>query len=48
MNNRSRPTHSTRAQRARREALKRAFVWVFILLFTFTVAGGLVAAVVAR
>ena len=43
MSNRFRVLHSTRAHRARREMLKRAFVWVFILLFAFTVAGGLVA-----
>jgi hypothetical protein len=35
--------HTTRAQRARREMAKRAFIWVFIALFAFTVAGGLVA-----
>jgi hypothetical protein len=47
VNSRPRPSHTTRAQRARREAVKRAFVWIFILLFAFTVAGGLVA-IVAR
>ena len=43
-----RQQHTTRAHRARREALKRAFIWVFILLFAFTVAGGLVAVVALR
>jgi hypothetical protein len=43
VSNRHRFVHATRAHRARREMLKRAFVWVFILLFAFTVAGGLVA-----
>lgn len=47
MSNRPRIVHTTRAHRARRESLKRAFVWIFIILFAFTVAGGLVA-VVAR
>lgn len=46
MSHRPRATHTTRAQRARREALKRAFIWIFIILFSFTVAGGLVAFVV--
>jgi hypothetical protein len=40
---RPRLQHSTRVHRARREMLKRAFIWVFIVLFAFTVAGGLVA-----
>lgn len=46
MSKRFRLTHTTRAHRARREGVKRAFIWAFILLFAFSVAGGLVAFVV--
>jgi type VI protein secretion system component VasF len=38
-----RTTHTTRAQRARAGLWKRAFVWIFIFLFAFSVAGGLIA-----
>jgi preprotein translocase subunit SecG len=37
-----RPTHQTRAARARREFLKRLGVWIFILFFALSVAGGLI------
>jgi hypothetical protein len=37
-----RPTHHTRAARARREFLKRLGVWIFILFFALSVAGGLI------
>jgi hypothetical protein len=43
VSNRARIVHTTRAHRARREMVKRAFVWAFIIVFAFTVAGGLVA-----
>jgi hypothetical protein len=37
-----RPTHHTRAARARREFLKRIGVWIFIVFFALSVAGGLI------
>jgi hypothetical protein len=40
--------HTTRKERTRRQMLIKAFVWVFIALFTFSVAGGLIAIVAAR
>jgi len=41
-------THETRSKRAQREFLKRLFIWIFIFLFVFSVAGGLIAFTVAR
>ncbi len=38
---RRRPTHHTRAARARRDFWKRFGVWVFIVFFALSVAGGL-------
>lgn len=38
---RRKPTHSTRATRARRDFWKRFGVWVFIVFFALSVAGGL-------
>jgi hypothetical protein len=43
MSNKTRVVHETRAKRARRDLWKRLFVWAFILLFAFSVAGGVVA-----
>lgn len=43
MSARQRVTHETRAKRARRDFWKRLAVWIFILLFVFSVAGGVVA-----
>jgi hypothetical protein len=37
-----RPTHETRAARARRDFWKRLGVWIFIVFFALTVAGGLI------
>jgi len=37
-----RPTHHTRAARARREFWKRFGVWIFIVFFALSVAGGLI------
>jgi hypothetical protein len=37
-----RPTHETRAARARRDFWKRLGVWIFILFFALSVAGGLI------
>jgi len=37
-----RPTHYTRATRARRDFWKRFGVWVFIVFFALSVAGGLI------
>ena len=34
--------HQTRASRARREFFKRLGVWLFILFFALSVAGGLI------
>ncbi|HZY97888.1 MAG TPA: hypothetical protein VFE35_12405 [Candidatus Cybelea sp.] len=36
-----RPTHHTRAARARRDLGKRVVVWLFIVFFALSVAGGL-------
>ena len=36
------PSHETRSARARREFWKRLGVWIFIVLFAFSVAGALV------
>lgn len=35
--------YPTRAQRRRKEILLRAGVWVFIVLFAFSIVGGLLA-----
>ena len=43
MSARPRVTHETRAKRTRRELLIKTGVWIFILLFTFSVAGGIIA-----
>jgi hypothetical protein len=37
-----RATHHTRAARARREFWKRLGVWIFIVFFALSVAGGLI------
>jgi hypothetical protein len=37
-----RPTHTTKAARARREFFKRLGVWIFIVFFALSVAGGLI------
>ncbi|MGC1379634.1 MAG: hypothetical protein WA814_01280 [Candidatus Baltobacteraceae bacterium] len=37
-----RPTHTTRSARARREFWKRFGVWLFIVFFALSVAGGLI------
>lgn len=39
---RRRPTHHTRAARVRREFWKRFGVWIFIVFFALSVAGGLI------
>jgi type VI protein secretion system component VasF len=39
---RQRPTHLTKAARARRDFAKRLGVWVFIVFFALSVAGGLI------
>lgn len=43
---RGRPTHHTKAARARREQLKRLGVWIFIVFFALSVAGGLIIFIV--
>ena len=48
MSNRIRVVHETRAKRSRREFWKRALIWAFILLFAFSVAGGVIAISVGR
>jgi hypothetical protein len=45
VSNRYRISHETRASRARRDRWKRLFVWAFIIIFAFSVAGGVVALV---
>lgn len=35
--------HTTRKVRARRATVIKAFVWAFIIIFTLSVAGGLIA-----
>lgn len=37
-----RPSHETRATRARRDFWKRLAVWIFIVFFALSVAGGLI------
>jgi hypothetical protein len=37
-----RPTHQTRATRARRNFYTRIVVWAFIVFFALSVAGGLI------
>ena len=37
-----RSTHTTRANRARKEFWKRFGVWIFIVFFALSVAGGLI------
>jgi ABC-type microcin C transport system permease subunit YejE len=39
---RKRPTHQTRAARAKRDFWKRFGVWIFIVFFALSVAGGLI------
>lgn len=36
------PTHETRAARGRRALWKRVGIWIFILFFALSVAGGLI------
>jgi hypothetical protein len=48
MSNKTRIVHETRARRGRREFWKRLFIWAFILLFAFSVAGGVIALTVSR
>lgn len=48
MSNRVRVVHETRARRERREWWKRALIWAFIILFAFSVAGGVIAISVLR
>ncbi len=40
--------HETRSKRARRQRLMRAGIWLFLLVFAFSVAGGIVAFVVQQ
>lgn len=37
-----RPSHETKASRNRREFWKRLGVWIFIIFFALSVAGGLI------
>jgi di/tricarboxylate transporter len=37
-----RPIHETRSARVRRQGWLRAGVWIFILVFVFSVAGGMI------
>ncbi len=48
MSNRTRVNHETRASRASKDFWKRLFVWAFIVIFAFSVAGGVIALAVVR
>jgi hypothetical protein len=48
MSNRVRVVHETRARRSRREMWKKAFIWAFIIIFAFSVAGGVIALSISR
>jgi hypothetical protein len=43
-----RPSHHTRASRARRDLWKRFGVWIFIVFFALSVAGGLIIFISGR
>lgn len=45
---RGRTVHETRAKRGQREFFKRLGVWLFIFVFVFSVAGGLIVFTVTR
>jgi hypothetical protein len=40
--------HETRAKRARKKSLRNALIWAFVFVFTFSVAGGIIAMAVVR
>ncbi|HEV7178454.1 MAG TPA: hypothetical protein VGN11_01180 [Candidatus Baltobacteraceae bacterium] len=42
MSNRRRIVYKTRAERERRSTWLKAGVWIFLLIFVFSVAGGVV------
>ncbi len=49
MSTKPRIVHQTKAKRARRQLWIKAGVWVFVIVFAFSVAGGILAIrVVAR
>ena len=48
MSNRPRIVHETRAKRAGRNFWTKVGVWVFIAIFVFSVAGGVIAFTIAR
>ncbi len=48
MSNKIRVVHESKAKRSRREFWKRAFIWAFIVLFAFSVAGGVIALTVTN
>jgi hypothetical protein len=48
MSNKTRVVHETKARRARRDFWKRLFIWAFIAVFAFSVAGGVIAMAVSR
>ena len=49
MSTKTRIVHETKAKRARRQMWLKAGIWAFILVFAFSVAGGILAMrVVAR
>ena len=44
-----RPIHTEpRARRAQRDFLKKLAIWIFILVFVFSVAGGLIVFAIPR
>jgi hypothetical protein len=48
MSNKVRVVHETRAHRSAREFWKKFFIWAFILVFAFSVAGGLIVFAIPR
>lgn len=42
MSRKRHPTYQTRSARARREFWKRLGIWVFLMIFAFSVVGGLI------
>ena len=40
--------HQTKAQRNQREFFKKLGIWIFIIIFAFSVVGGLIAFTVQR
>jgi hypothetical protein len=48
MSRKSTVTHETRAKRNQRDFFKRLGIWIFIIIFAFSVVGGLIAFSISR